>query len=180
MQICVYGDFLLMKGDTVKIDVKKILTGEITKQDFQYEFPIEFNDSGYSFPDPVRVCGVIKNNGGYVPLEATCTVTANGVCARCLTPVSQVVETTFTRTVAASLETEDDNDEYLVAAEGKIDVGEPIKDELIMSLPARLLCSDDCKGLCHKCGKNLNLGRCDCPEKEPDPRWAALKNLIRN
>ena len=169
-----------MKGDTVKIDVKKILTGVITKQEFEYEFPIEFNDSGYKFPEPVRVSGEIKNNGGYVPLEATCKVTAVGACARCLAPVSQIIETKFTRTVAASLETEDEDDEYLVAVEGKIDVGEPISDELIMSLPSRLLCSEDCKGLCQKCGKNLNDGKCDCPEKEPDPRWAALKNLIHN
>ena len=162
------------------INVKKILTGEITKQDFECEFPIEFENTGYTFPEPVRVCGEIKNMGGYIPLKASCKVTAVGVCARCLAPVSQLVETEFTRTVAASLESEDEDDEYLLAVDGKIDIDEPLKDELIMSLPSRILCSEECKGLCSKCGANLNFGKCDCPENEPDPRWAALKKLLRN
>jgi uncharacterized protein len=44
----------------------------------------------------------------------------------------------------------------------------------------RLLCSEDCKGLCQKCGADLNHGKCNCPEHEPDPRWAALKKLFDN
>ena len=164
----------------MKIDVKKILSGEISSQEFDYEFPIEFKNTGYIFPTPVSVHGIIRNNGGYMPLEATCKVVVQGACARCLAPMVQLVETKFTRTVAASLEAEDEDDEYLVAVDGKIDVGEPIHDELVMSLPSRILCSEDCKGLCQKCGKNLNEGDCGCPENEPDPRWAALKKLINN
>ena len=164
----------------MKINVKRILNGEISSQPFEYDFPIAYEGMGYSFPENVRVCGEIRNAGGYIPLTATCKLTVEGVCARCLKPVSQAVEIEFNRTVAAKLESEDEGDEYLLVNEDCIEIGEPIEDETVLSLPGRLLCSEECKGLCPKCGADLNLGKCDCPEHEPDPRWAALKKLIDN
>ena len=164
----------------MKINVKRLLNGEITTQRFEYEFPIKFEDSGYTFPENAHVCGEIRNAGGYIPLTATCKLTVRGACARCLKPVTEELEIEFSRTVAASLEEDDENDEYLLVTEDHIDVGEPIEDETVLSLPARLLCSEDCKGLCPKCGADLNLGKCDCPEHDPDPRWAALKKLFDN
>ena len=164
----------------MKINVKRLLNGEITTQRFEYDFPIACEGTGYSFPEKVHVSGEIKNAGGYIPLTATCKLTVEGACARCLKPVSETLEIEFKRTVAAKLEAEDEDDEYLLVTEDCIDVGEPIEDETVLSLPARLLCSEDCKGLCQKCGANLNFGKCSCPENEIDPRWAALKKLINN
>ena len=164
----------------MKINVKRLLNGEITTQRFEYDFPISADGSGYTFPGDVHVCGEIKNAGGYIPLTATCKLTVEGVCARCLKPVSEDLEIEFRRTVAAKLEAEDEDDEYLLVTEDNIEIGEPIEDETVLSLPARLLCSDDCKGLCQKCGADLNLGKCNCPENEIDPRWSALKKLFEN
>jgi uncharacterized protein len=164
----------------VKINVKRLLNGEITSQHFEYDFPIGLEESEFSFPEEVHVSGEIKNAGGYIPLTATCSLTVEGVCARCLKPVSEKMEIEFRRTVAASLEAEDEDDEYLLVTEDCIEIGEPISDETVLSLPLRLLCSEDCKGLCQKCGADLNHGKCNCPEHEPDPRWAALKKLFDN
>ena len=175
-----YFSTYVFKGDFVKINVKRLLNGEILSQRFEYDFPITLKDSGYTFPENVHVCGEIKNAGGYIPLTATCSVTLEGACARCLNPVSEKLDIEFHRTVADKLESEDEDDEYLLVVEDCIDVGEPIEDETALSLPARLLCSEDCKGLCQKCGADLNLGKCGCPENEPDPRWAALKKLFEN
>lgn len=164
----------------MKINVKKLLNGEISSQSFEYEFPIEFKETDYKFPEPAHVKGEIRNAGGYIPLKAVSEVTVEGQCARCLAPVKENLSVEFTRTVAASLEEEDESDEYLLVENDRIEIGEPIEEELILSLPLRLLCQEDCKGLCHKCGKNLNEGKCECPEHDPDPRWAILKKLAEN
>ncbi|MBR2488852.1 MAG: DUF177 domain-containing protein, partial [Clostridia bacterium] len=47
-------------------------------------------------------------------------------------------------------------------------------------LPMKHLCSEKCKGICSKCGKNLNDGKCECPEKEIDPRLQILADLLNN
>ena len=167
----------------MKINVKSLLNGEISNQSFEYEFILEYDttaaykEAGYAFLSPVKVKGNIKNAGGFIPLTATCTVDIEGKCARCLESVKETVVSEFSRTVAVSLEAEDEDDEYLLVSEGCIEIEEPIRDEVLLSLPTRLLCSEDCKGLCHKCGFNLNQGSCGCSNTEIDPRWAALRKF---
>ncbi len=162
------------------LNVKRLLNGETDVIDFDYAFPLEYTGIDYSFPEDVHVRGQVRNAGGYMPLEASCTVRVDGLCARCLKPVSTVLATQFSRTVATQLEEEDVNDEYLLVSQDQIEIGEPLRDELLLSLPSRLLCDEDCKGLCPKCGKDLNLGRCGCKQGDPDPRWAVLEKLKRN
>jgi uncharacterized protein len=61
-----------------------------------------------------------------------------------------------------------------------IDIGEDARQFLLLQLPIKMLCKDDCAGLCPSCGTNLNRGACDCSVTEADPRWNALKNLGKN
>ncbi|MBR2460350.1 MAG: DUF177 domain-containing protein [Clostridia bacterium] len=159
------------------INVKKLLNGEISCQTFEYEFIIEFSGTDYTFPSPVKVHGEIKNAGGYIPLTATCELEIVGECARCLAPVREKLTVDFSRTVAVSLEAEDEDDEYLQVSDGCIEVDEPIRDEVLLSLPMRLLCFEDCKGLCPKCGIDLNKGKCSCSDRMTDPRWSILKSF---
>jgi uncharacterized protein len=56
---------------------------------------------------------------------------------------------------------------------------EIVTEDVFLNLPAKFLCSDDCKGMCFKCGKDLNSGSCSC-EKDIDPRLEALKQLLDN
>ena len=58
-----------------------------------------------------------------------------------------------------------------------IDLAEIAREQILLELPQQFFCKDDCRGLCEKCGRNLNLKDCDCEDDEIDPRWAALKNL---
>lgn len=59
-----------------------------------------------------------------------------------------------------------------------LDLDQPIRDAIILSIPIKPLCKPDCKGLCPRCGKDLNEGKCDCAEKAIDPRWKALEKLL--
>ena len=58
-----------------------------------------------------------------------------------------------------------------------MDLDELVRADLLLELPTKVLCREDCKGLCPKCGKDLNFGPCDC-KKEIDPRWQALSDLF--
>jgi uncharacterized protein len=58
-----------------------------------------------------------------------------------------------------------------------IDVDEIVKEQILLAVPTRMLCRDECKGICPQCGIDKNTGDCQCVTDETDPRWAALKNL---
>ena len=55
-----------------------------------------------------------------------------------------------------------------------------VNGELIVNLPMKVLCSPDCKGICKRCGKNLNEGPCACDDRSPDPRMAAIRDIFNN
>lgn len=61
-----------------------------------------------------------------------------------------------------------------------LNLAEVAWEQFMLALPPNPLCRDDCKGLCGKCGTNLNLGNCECSEREGDPRMAAFKNIKIN
>ncbi len=59
----------------------------------------------------------------------------------------------------------------------EVDLNEIVREMILLEMPVRHLCSEDCKGLCAKCGQNLNFGNCDCDKKKIDPRLAVLQNI---
>ena len=81
------------------------------------------------------------------------------------------------RILSAEAIEEDDGDEYAIMEEGMLNIDDQILEELLLCFPQKLLCREDCPGLCPKCGASLKEGKCSCSEKEIDPRWAALKNI---
>lgn len=116
---------------------------------------------GVTFTNPnVEICG-----------NVICDV--EGLCDRCLTPVSKQfvlpIDQVFYKDASV------DPDDYLFFG-GKLDATKAVDDEIVLSLPSLLLCSDDCKGLCPKCGMNLNLGSCNC-DNTRENAFSVLKNL---
>ena len=61
-----------------------------------------------------------------------------------------------------------------------LDVDKLISDEIVVALPTKVLCKEDCKGLCSVCGMNLNHGTCDCDRHVADPRMAAIQDIFRS
>ena len=164
------------------LNMGPILRGEITRMDISYELtPEPIFD--VTFPENAKVEGVLTDDAGYMRLHLTATLPYLGQCARCLTPVEGVFTLDFERTVAAEgtiseEQLEENIDSYVMIRDGKLDVDEPLREELLISFPMRLLCDEDCPGLCPKCGKPKKDGDCGCPEKEIDPRLAVLKNWL--
>ena len=143
---------------------------------FDFEFSLDFSDypynGGFPFREPVRVSGQVKNSTGIVTLKAKAEFTLSLTCDRC----AQALTRSFWVPVDHTLVTEvndETNDELIVTDTFRYDVEPLITEDIILYLPTKIICRDDCAGICSRCGKNLNDGPCDC-KKEIDPRWAAL------
>ena len=78
----------------------------------------------------------------------------------------------------ASLQNED-SDEIVLLEDGQVDAGELAREAFILEMDTKTLCPEDCKGLCPRCGADLNLGPCSC-KKDVDPRLAVLAKLLEN
>jgi uncharacterized protein len=75
------------------------------------------------------------------------------------------------------VESESDNITYISSEADVIDISNDVRDFSILAVPMKKLCSDNCKGLCSKCGQNLNEGDCQCSKDETDIRWLPLMEL---
>ena len=116
---------------------------------------------GYTFAAPVAVSGEFYNRAGIVTLKYTVSCTLDVVCDRCLTERDYSYD--FSHTVVPSLQSEGDiYDTYLVAQHDSIDMNETAISDLLLMLPTKMLCREDCKGLCDICGCNLNERTCNC------------------
>jgi len=101
-------------------------------------------------------------------------------CRRCLDPVNVPVHEDVQLVYAPVGDAWDGNDDtYRPLGEGQaeLDLREGIREEVILSQSLLVLCRPDCKGLCPRCGTNLNEDRCECSVEESDPRWEALRAL---
>ena len=118
---------------------------------------------GYTFAAPVAVSGEFYNRAGIVTLKYTVSCTLDVVCDRCLTELKRDYSYDFSHTVVPSLQSEGDiYDTYLVAQHDSIDMNETAISDLLLMLPTKMLCREDCKGLCDICGCNLNERTCNC------------------
>jgi uncharacterized protein len=100
-------------------------------------------------------------------------------CRRCLEPVETTVDHDLTLVfVEDGAQHEDDGSTYVFEASGaELDLSEAVREELVLAVNPYVVCDPECRGLCPRCGKDLNEGPCDCTEEETDPRWAALRDL---
>ncbi len=164
------------------LDMGPMLRGEVARIGIDYLLTPEPVD-GAELDGDAHVLGEVTDEAGYMHLTLTASVGYRTQCARCLEPVEGSFSVSLERTVAAEgtlteEQVEENVDEYAVIENGKLNLDEAIREELLLSFPIRFLCEEDCPGLCPKCGKPKRLGDCGCPTHEPDPRLAVLKKLF--
>ena len=151
-------------------------------QSIPYSASIDLSDLRYgeSYPvtEPVSAQGVVRNTAGVLVMTGSLHTTIHGVCDRCANEFEKDVEFPIDVVLVTELSNEENEDEWVFPLKGDcVDLEEIIRTVFVLNLDSKLLCKDDCKGLCCRCGKNLNDGPCDCP-KELDPRLAALQQLL--
>ncbi len=130
--------------------------------------------------EPVEL--TITNTGDRVlELEGSGLVTVGIPCDRCLEQVETKIPFEFKRKLDMKLTDEErvndlDESSYLTGYD--LDVDRLVYLEVLMSWPLKVLCKEDCKGICSRCGKNLNDGPCGCAEEPKDPRMAAISDIF--
>ena len=166
------------------IDVGPLLRGEVKKIDIDYMLTPEALPD-VEFESDAHVTGLLTDNAGYMRLKLKAELKYHGECARCLAPVDGVFSLDFERTVTTEGMIDEERleeleDEYVVIDGHELSVDDTLCEELILSFPFRLLCSEDCEGLCPKCGKPRSEGDCGCPTREINLQFAALAGLFDN
>ncbi|NLY48977.1 MAG: DUF177 domain-containing protein [Clostridiales bacterium] len=126
----------------------------------------------------------IKNLGNReVLIEGSGKLSLKVFCSRCLKEMEYPMDISFSKEIDFKLTEEEraeDLDETSYIIGYNLDVDILMKGEIILGLPMKLLCSEDCKGLCMHCGANLNEGPCGCDNTVLDPRMSAIRDIFNN
>ena len=123
--------------------------------------------------------GRITNIGGVLELKVSTSGSYVVLCSRCAKEINADLKKDFTEILVNSDTADYEDKDDAVLFEGhSVDVSEIVTANILLSLPSVFLCSEDCRGLCHKCGADLNAEQCGCTDDETDPRWDALKNFV--
>jgi len=139
----------------------------------------------YRFPQGIGVDVEYYRSGLDVFLGGAVHGDVLGTCARCLEEYRFPLDRSFSvvlapRAVAGGRAELTADDLALSFYEGdEIDLTPLVHEQTILALPTRPLCTEACRGLCARCGANLNAGPCGCPAAAPDPRLAILHTLAR-
>lgn len=137
-----------------------------------------FDNEKIEFASNLIVNGNIEYDAGLIILRGKVKTNLKLTCSRCLDtfiyPIDIDIEERFTN--------DDSNlDEDVIFVKGdEIDITEIVENAIISSLPIKKLCKEDCKGLCQKCGCNLNHETCSCENDDVDIRFAGLKALFND
>ncbi|MBQ9119512.1 MAG: DUF177 domain-containing protein [Lachnospiraceae bacterium] len=118
-----------------------------------------------------------------VKVTANAKLSLQAPCDRCLEAVELPFDIDFEEEFDFSKseqERAEELDETCYITGFDLDVDKLIREELLLSFPMKVLCRDDCKGICKVCGNNLNTGECGCDRTELDPRMAAIRDIFKN
>ncbi len=155
-------------------------TGTAEKKEIMPELK-EFSDGIETWPvlrmTPVSFTFTAVG-AGKICVDGKAEVVLGMQCSRCLKDVEQKIKLSFSVEVASPEVLPEDRDEQFFMEGYSLNVENLMNSEILMSLPAKVLCKPDCKGICRVCGKDLNLGECGCDTFVPDPRMAAIKDIF--
>ena len=116
-----------------------------------------------------------------IEIDGSVDLVVGTTCARCLesAPTSMHIDIQKSLSIVDGVPVDDDMEEtdYLIGLE--LDVDRLVYGEILVNWPMRVLCKDDCEGICKVCGMNLNKGACNCQRTELDPRMAAIQDIFQ-
>lgn len=141
-------------------------------------------EGGNALDCDTAINATVTRMGNRFLLEVSLSGVMRVECSRCITEFEMPLVAGFSVVLYRGQAPRDVDDDDLVllaeADESGYDIFPRVREAVILELPIRFLCGEDCKGLCPSCGANLNEDSCDCESLEGDPRWASLKKLLNN
>jgi uncharacterized protein len=169
----------------MRIELEKLEGGRGSFAHTYQPEELDLVDERITLNGPVEVVGSVRRSGAEVIVNGRLSSRVSVECDRCLKTVELPISAEFRvdyitgqdyeSSHAAEL-TADDLDVSVFDGE-RIDVDELVKEQILLSVPDRTLCREDCKGICSTCGADLNAGACNCEQTDIDPRWEALKKF---
>lgn len=162
----------------MRLDLRNIIHVPDASKAFQFQLDLsdlEFYGQ-HPITRPIQVEGSVTNHAGALVLEGTASSLLDLTCDRCGKAFSREQTVPLNCLLATELEDEE-NDEIILLEGSQVDLDEVAGTAFVLAMDTKNLCSEDCKGLCAKCGANLNDGPCGC-KPEVDPRLAALAQLL--
>lgn len=161
----------------------KQIVGSISEFEFKKQtLDLDLKREGIKTIGPVRVKGKIENLGDRI-LQASgqIEVVAQELCSRCLAQTQIRLLIDFSLKFSDTISDLESEEEDIIPFTGdEINLYPQIVNEVILNWPGQILCKIDCKGLCPKCGANLNTTVCKCKTENIDPRLAVLKQLLKS
>ena len=163
----------------MRLDLRKIIhvPGASVPYDFQLDLTHLDFFGARPITRPIQVRGQVTNRGGALVLEGAATTVLDLTCDRCCKAYQAEKSVPLDSLLATELEDEDSEDEIILLEGGAVDLDEVATTAFVLGMDTKNLCSEDCKGLCSRCGADLNLGPCTC-KSDVDPRLAALAQLL--
>ena len=162
------------------LDLSKIIACPGASVSFSTSLDLSDLRYGNCYPvsEPVQAEGTVRNTAGVLVMTGKIYTTVHGVCDRCASDFTSNVEFPLDVVLVTELSNEENEDEWVFPLEGdSADLEDIIRTVFVLNMDSKLLCKPDCKGICCRCGKNLNHEACSC-QKELDPRFAALRQLL--
>lgn len=158
------------------LDLKKLLDGSLSELEFSHGIDdCSFVDESVS--GKAYAFGRITNHSGLILLSGKIEPELKAVCGRCGKAFDYNEPIILNAKITDKLANEDE-DEFIIMQDFAIDLDDIVRQALILELPTRYLCDEDCKGLCAKCGCDLNHKQCACEGVERDARWDVLKDYF--
>lgn len=158
------------------VDISKVLS----KKNYNEEttFIVECRELSKLYPiiEPIKFSGFIKNAGDSVEISGNIQGSIELACSRCLTLVRHNINVEIQEIITNNMDNRDDD--VIFINKDQIDLSQIIENNILFSIPIKILCKEDCKGLCQHCGVNKNISHCNCNDDIVDPRLEKLKDMF--
>ncbi len=148
----------------MRLDIGRVVSSEnyILNFDLSADFSeYDVADGQKPFTSPVKITGTVKNKFRGIELDAKITTSCTALCDRCLAPVEFELSTSLYGFIDDG-ETASEDELISLKADRFIELDDAVFETLILAYPQKILCMEDCKGLCPQCGANLNNAPCKC------------------
>lgn len=150
-------------------------------QTFEQTTPAnDYLDDTETFPEDIHITATLQREGNTLRLDLLVELPARFTCDRCGQPFSRPhrCRGDFFFAFDDGKDLPGNQEVALIPRRAlELDISQEIRDLVMLGLPTKILCREDCKGLCPQCGADLNFETCSCQKEEIDPRWEALRQL---
>ncbi len=168
------------------IDLELLQEGETEWSTAVNPEEIDLSHPDFTFDEKIHAQLVVMHVEQQYIIRGWVTTQARSECVRCLAsftvPVEEHIAWAVQELPEQMEDSEGDDSEdfwHIPAGTSELEIGDRVRETILVALPTNPRCTPDCRGLCPQCGTNLNEGDCDCRQESIDPRWAALQELAR-